>query len=59
MKIVDYVKSSIGEMKKVTWPTKKETYDYTMMVVFISLGVAIFLGALDYIFSWLLGIFIK
>ncbi|MFA7088106.1 MAG: preprotein translocase subunit SecE [Patescibacteria group bacterium] len=50
-KIANYIKESADEMKKVTWPTKKETYNYTMLVIGISIGVAIFLGALDYIFS--------
>ncbi len=58
-KLVNYVKSSIEEMKKVTWPTKKETYNYTLLVIGISLSVAIFLGALDYIFSFLLELVIK
>jgi preprotein translocase subunit SecE len=53
-KISNYIKSSIEEMKKVTWPTRKETYNYTVLVILISLGVAAFLGALDYIFSALL-----
>jgi preprotein translocase subunit SecE len=57
--ISNYIKSSIEEMKKVTWPTKKETYNYTILVIGISLGVAAFLGALDYIFSWLLQIAIN
>lgn len=35
-------------MKKVTWPTKKETYNYTILVIVISLVVAAFLGILDY-----------
>lgn len=51
MKLTNYVKASVAEMKKVTWPTKKETYNYTLLVIGISLAVAIFLGALDYIFS--------
>ncbi len=51
-KITKYVKESAEEMKKVTWPTKKETRQYTLLVIGISLAVAIFLGALDYIFSW-------
>lgn len=38
-------------MKKVTWPTKKETYNYTILVIGISLAVAVFLGALDFIFN--------
>lgn len=46
-KIIKYVRSSIEEMKKVTWPTKKETYNYTILVICISIGVALFLSALD------------
>ncbi len=38
-------------MKKVTWPTKKETTNYTILVIAISIGVALFLGLLDYIFT--------
>ncbi len=53
-KLIDYLKASIEEMKKVTWPTKKETYNYTLLVVGISLSVALFLGALDFIFTWVL-----
>lgn len=54
MKIVNYIKASIEEMKKVSWPTKKETYNYTILVIGISLAIAVFLGGLDYIFSWTL-----
>jgi preprotein translocase subunit SecE len=50
-KIITYLKASIEEMKKVTWPTKKETYNYTLLVIFISVGIALFLGVLDIIFS--------
>ena len=42
----------IAEMKKVTWPTKKQTQNYTYLVIGISLSVAAFLGALDYLFTW-------
>ncbi len=51
-KLSNYIRESAAEMKKVTWPTKKETYNYTLMVLGVSLGTALFLGALDYIFSW-------
>lgn len=50
-KLVNYIKGSVEEMKKVTWPTKKETKNYTYLVIGISLAAAAFLGALDYIFS--------
>ncbi|MDD5032361.1 MAG: preprotein translocase subunit SecE [Patescibacteria group bacterium] len=58
-KLIDYIKASVEEMKKVTWPTKKETYNYTLLVIGLSLAVAAFLGALDYLFNWLLGLVIK
>jgi preprotein translocase subunit SecE len=51
-KIATYIQESVAELKKVTWPTKKETYNYTLLVIGISLGAAIFLGALDYLFTY-------
>jgi preprotein translocase subunit SecE len=51
-KLIEYIKSAIAEMKKVTWPTKKETKNYTLMVIGVSIGVALFLGLLDYIFAF-------
>ena len=51
-KITKYLKASIEEMKKVAWPTKKETYNYTILVISVSLGVALFLGLLDIIFNY-------
>jgi len=50
-KLTNYIKESLVEMKKVTWPTKKETRNYTILVIGISIGVALFLGLLDYIFT--------
>jgi len=53
-KIITYIKDSIREAKRVAWPTKNETYRYTLLVIGISLGVAAFLGGLDYIFNLVL-----
>lgn len=50
-KLSTYITESIAEMKKVTWPTKKETYNYTLLVIGISVGTALFLGALDFVFT--------
>ena len=58
-KLVKYIKASFVEMKKVTWPTKKETYQYTLLVIGISLAIAAFLGGLDFIFSFALELLIK
>jgi len=50
-KIVAYVKASRQELKKVSWPTRQETINHTLLVIGISLGLALFLGILDYAFS--------
>jgi preprotein translocase subunit SecE len=42
------------EIKKVNWPTRQETIRYTLIVLGISVGTAVFLGGLDYIFAILL-----
>jgi preprotein translocase subunit SecE len=56
MNIVDsaknYLLGSYAEMKKVTWPTKKQTITYSLVVVGLSVGVALFFVVLDYIFSF-------
>lgn len=52
MNIINYFKASLTEMKQVTWPTKKETYNYTLLVIGISLALMVFLGLLDTGFSW-------
>lgn len=58
-KLANYIKASVEEMKKVNWPTKNETYNYTILVIGISLAVAAFLGLLDYIFNWALELTIR
>ena len=49
--IKQYFKEVRVEMAKVKWPTKSDTINYTIVVIGVSLAVAAFLGALDYIFS--------
>ena len=49
--IINYIKGAIVEMKKVTWPTKNEAKNYTILVIGISIAIAAFLGALDFIFT--------
>ena len=58
-KLTNYIQGSIQEMKKVTWPTKTETKNYTFLVVGISLAVAAFLGTLDFIFAKIFEVIIK
>ena len=50
-KIKNYIKESIVELKKVNWPTKKETIRGSIIVICLSLGIAFLLGFFDYIFT--------
>ena len=50
-KIIKYLQESVEELKKVTWPTQKETYNYSLLVIIISVSVAAFLGGIDFIFN--------
>ncbi len=47
-KITNYFKNSRLELKKVVWPTKKQTINHTLLVIGFSLAMAIFLGLVDY-----------
>ncbi|HKL49513.1 MAG TPA: preprotein translocase subunit SecE [Desulfuromonadales bacterium] len=36
-----------SELKKVTWPTRKDTYASTVVVIMLVLAVAVFLWLMD------------
>lgn len=47
------IRDIIAELRKVTWPTREETRNLTIVVVGISATIGILLGALDAILSYL------
>ena len=47
----NYFKDVRAEMRHVSWPTRTQTIAYTVVVIAVSLGVALYLGLWDYIFS--------
>ena len=57
-KIITFLKEVRLEIKKVNWPTRQETIRYTLIVIGISVAVAMFLGAFDFIFTTLINKFI-
>ena len=56
--IKNFILEAKAEMFKVNWPTKKQTVNYTMLVVAVSVVVAAFLGGLDTIFGYILRTYI-
>lgn len=57
-KIGHFFKESQQELKHVNWPTRKEAIRLTTIVIGISLGLAVFLGAADYFFTYLIRTFV-
>ena len=43
-----------SELKKVTWPTRKDTYASTMVVIMLVIISAVFLGGVDIVLSRLI-----
>ncbi len=54
-KITEYLKETKTELKHVIWPTKNQTFFYTLIVIILSVVIAYYLGLFDYIFSLGLG----
>lgn len=47
----NYLRDTAAEMKQVTWPTQKQAFLYTVLVIVISVIVSLFLGLFDYLFQ--------
>lgn len=56
--LTTFLKETKTELKKVSWPTREQTVQYTLVVIGVSLVVMVFLGALDYLFSYVLNTFV-
>ena len=52
--IVAYFRSTRTELRKVRWPTLEQGWTMTKIVLAVTVGMALFLGALDFFFGWLL-----
>jgi len=50
-RIQKYIQETIGELRKVTWPTRKEATNLTIIVLVVTLTMGLFLGVLDFLFS--------
>ncbi|MFN8639815.1 MAG: preprotein translocase subunit SecE [Dehalococcoidia bacterium] len=48
-----WVADIVSELRKVTWPSRSETNNLTMVVILVSALVAVLLGGADIGFNWL------
>jgi preprotein translocase subunit SecE len=55
---ISYLKNVRAEVRKVTWPTRRQATLLTVLVVALSLLVAAYLGLFDFVLARLLDMFI-
>ncbi|UCF28273.1 MAG: preprotein translocase subunit SecE [Chloroflexota bacterium] len=49
--VARYFRETIGELRKVTWPTRQEATGLTIVVLIVITLMSAFLGVLDFIYS--------
>ncbi|TSD00089.1 MAG: hypothetical protein Greene101415_968 [Parcubacteria group bacterium Greene1014_15] len=55
MSVSEYIKETQGELKRVSWPSRKQVVVSTLAIVVVSVSMALLLGVFDFIFSSTLG----
>lgn len=53
MGFFSYLKDTVNELKKVSYPTKKETFKNTLVVLAVSSTMVVIFFAVDMLHSWL------
>ncbi len=53
-KIKFFINEAIAELKKVSWPTKKEIKDTTLVVIIAVFIFGLYLFTIDLILQWIL-----
>jgi len=46
-KVFGFLREARAELKKVTWPGKQQVWYSTLVVIFVTLLVAVYLGIVD------------
>lgn len=46
-KVLDYIRESRAELRKVTWPTKQQLWYSTIIVIVVTFMVSAYLGLVD------------
>lgn len=54
-----FFRETIGELRKVNWPTRQEAWNLTKVVLIVLFSMSALLGFVDFLFSrffaWILG----
>ncbi len=56
--IINFVKESYIELKKVSWLSRKEVVASTIIVIVIIVVMSLYIGAIDFVLAKLVSLFI-
>lgn len=48
---ITFLKQTYDELKKVKWPTRNEITRLTVVVIFISFAIGLYIGGIDFILT--------
>lgn len=57
--LVKFLQEARAELQKVSWPTRDQVWESTMVVVVSVVVISLFLGLVDIVFSWAIGLVIR
>jgi preprotein translocase subunit SecE len=57
-RLINYFKDTRSEMNHVSWPTREQTINFTVVVMAFAVVVGALLGVFDFAFSFILKSFI-
>jgi len=58
-RIAEYLRDTRGELRKVSWPTRKQATNLTLIVLAVTVVMAAFLGAIDFLFATLVSLIVS
>jgi len=58
-KAFDFLSEVKVELSRVVWPTPKQTFRLTVIVILVTVAVGFFLGGIDFLLTKLLEIILK
>jgi preprotein translocase subunit SecE len=57
--ILLWYRATVGELRKVTWPTPREAWRLTRIVLIVLAAMSAVLGTLDWVFSKLITLLVS
>ena len=51
MKVINFFKETVAELKKVVWPGKDDVFSSTKVVLISTVVIAVILGLFDFLFN--------